>query len=97
MPVHQHRSRATKVLAVVTLALVCAAFASEVQPASARAKAKPKSRSKIIDLSPPTRYVLSISGNFTEKKWRRLRHGDDRCSVRFYQHRPGGKRQVGDA
>ena len=67
MPVHQHRSRATKVLAVATLALVCAAFASEVQPASAKAKAKPKSRSKIIDLSAPTRYVLSISGNFTEK------------------------------
>ena len=65
MPVHQARPRATKVLAVAMLALFSAAFASEVQPAGA--KAKPKSRSKIIDLSAPTRYVLSISGNFREQ------------------------------
>ena len=63
MPVHHHRPKATKVLAVAMLAMVSVAFATPIELASA----KPKSRSKIIDLSAPTRYVLSISGNFREQ------------------------------
>ena len=45
------------------LALVSVAFATPIESA----KAKAKSRSKLIDLSAPTRYVLSISGNFREE------------------------------
>ena len=60
MPVHHHRARATTVLAVAMLALVSVALAPPLEPAGA----KPKSRSKIIDLSPPSKYLLTISGNF---------------------------------